>query len=410
MTYFRFFPDVIWIKGRVRSTLYELSDRKVTHLSAADTAILFSFAERSIEETKEFFPSEDVDKLLEQMIANAIGSVYNGAVYAEPYLPHMPFELKGYMEPVLKIDELTLELYPQDVYGVLENKPLLIFQGCNSCIPSVEQKRDQEEVSAEMLSQLAELDEISITNVRLNIGAPTGHYDVFRQLIDRCAHGEDIGVEFVTYLKEISGEFIKFAAEYENSTIVICCSDAECQSELESIKKISTEALEHGVRTVLSVIYLHNTSENTHSAVSEAAASLGVQLRTTELLRSAKDHVLSIGRGEDRLEPADGSVFYAKGKYSTCKYGKLSINCNGVISGCLHDKAAYPQEGGLFDFLVKEGHKRAWEMPKRMSAVCRECENRFACVDCTTIEQALYENPEYISMICGYNTHTGEWC
>lgn len=409
MMYFRFFPDVIWVKGRVRSTLYELSDRKVTHLTASDTDILFSLMDHSIEETKMLFPQADVDTLLEHLICCAVGSIYNGVVYAEPYLPHMPFELKGYLEPLLIIDELTLELFPLDAYGVHESKPLLIFQGCNSCIPSTLPQRNSDEVCAEILSELAELDEIPIRRVKMHIGVPEGHYDAFRQILQCCEHEQNVAVEFVLYLEKISDETINFVAEYENSTLVICCSDVECQSERERIHDMVLAATNRGIRTVLSVIYLHNMPDSPHSAITEIAASLGVQLRTTELLRSSEDHVFSVARGQERLEVADSSAFYFRSKYSLCKYGKLSINCNGRISGCLHDHVAPSQSRGLFEFLAKSGHQFSWEMPKQTVAVCMECENRFACVDCNIIEQALSEHPEYINMICKYKTCDGKW-
>lgn len=409
MSYFRFFPDVIWVKGKVRSTLYEITDRRVTQFSAADTEILYSFAERSIEETKQMFPSASVDALLGRLIDSAAGSVYEGAVYAEPYLPHMPFELKGYLEPVLTIDELTLELYPADPYGVLEDRPLLIFQGCNSCIPSDVPERDPDAVAAEICAELDELSEIPIRRVSLHIGQLAGHEAVIRQILTRCAHGGTTAAEFVMYLREIDSDTLHFAAESANSTLVICCTDAECLSETAKIGAIAAEAAALGVRTVLSVIYPHLSGGDPHSAVAAAAASLGLTLRTTELLRSPDDHVYSVGRGESRLEETDGQGFYARGKYSVCKYGKLAVNLNGIIGGCLHDRGTYPAHSGIFDFLTKNGHQQAWEAPKRLTPVCTDCENRFACVDCHTVEQTLCGHPEYLSMICGYRTDKGVW-
>lgn len=67
----------------------------------------------AIEEIIEKY-GEVAKAIVDKAVGKAWGTVYNHAVYAERYLPKIPFEIKGFTEAPLFIFEIQIELFIKD--------------------------------------------------------------------------------------------------------------------------------------------------------------------------------------------------------------------------------------------------------------------------------------------------------
>ena len=77
------------------------------------------------------------------------------------------------------------------------------------------------------------------------------------------------------------------------------------------------------------------------------------------------------------------------------------VDCNGNIHSCLHDHNILGNlHDGFMKVFEKELHKKYWEKSKNKVEICKKCENRYACIDCNTIEELFGNDEQYKNIIC----------
>ena len=409
MSHFRLFPDVILIEGSCKDALYFLTEGRVIQLGELESRIMSQLRIASIESTCNDFDQIAVNQLIQSLVKDALGTVYSEDVYSESYIPNMPFELRGYLEPILIIEELSIELYPTDPYKIWATNPKVIFQGCNSCIPTENPVKIDFLDTERLCSEIQNTAELEIKNATLHIGDLRNHVNDIVSVIEilRKAHPEiDVGI--TTYPEEINDKTISLLKKIPNLQVTISF-DAEMVEIFPVLTQICNSLSNAGVPITLDAIFPHRDDVNRYSVVKDFATNFGYQLRTTEIMHSSTEHIYSIERGKSRIEKTDSDAFYAKQRYSICQYGKLAINAYGEIGCCLFGKKTGSLERGIYDWLSNNEHRKGWESPKRCAGVCESCENRFACVDCALIEQISKTEPDFLKTICAYNPFSGIW-
>jgi hypothetical protein len=409
MGYFRLFPDVILIEGDCKDALYSLTEGRVIQLGVTESRVLSQLRNTSIENTRSNFGQKAVDRLLQSLVKEALGTIYSEDVYSESYIPNMPFELRGYLESILIIEELSIELYPKDLYKIWTTNPKVIFQGCNSCIPAEDPVNERFLDIERLCSEIQNTEELEIKRAVLHIGDLQDHWDDIILVIERLrkAHPE-IGMEIVTYLEEINDKSISFLKKIPNLRTTVCF-EAETVENPSFFIQICNSLSNAGIPTTLDAIFSHQDNVNRYDSVKEFASHVGYSLRTTEIIHNSDDRVYSIDRGKSRIEKTDSDAFYTRQRYSICQYGKMAITACGKIGCCPFGIKTGSLERGIYDWLSNNEHKEGWESPKRCAGVCGHCENRFACIDCALIEQLSKKEPEFHKTICAYNPFSGIW-
>lgn len=413
MSYFRFFPDVICVEGNVRSTVYSFSDGNVSQLSIYESDILRMLKTESIEETELLMNKEDVSAFIQKMVSSALGTIYEENVYAETYLPHMPFELVGYLEKPLVIEELFIDMFPKDLYNLKQSKnnKEFLFQGCNFCVPSTMKSWDDEYAEKffpVLMSNLNDISQIELKKVTFHIGNPEKVFGYLKRIIEELIQcHSDVRFEFVMYFEDLNLETLSFIQEISNSTIVICCLETV---DMVILHKLCKEIQSRNIRVIVSTLLLHKDDVDYFATAKSFSESTGIQLRSTELLGPTCTCVSSVIRDSERLEMTDADGFYAKGKYSICQYGKVAIDASGNIGACLFGEKAGNLEEGLFRFFEKNMHTKLWEKPKRNYYPCNHCENRYSCVDCNCIEESIAQECNVLRYsFCSYDPDSGRW-
>jgi SPASM domain peptide maturase of grasp-with-spasm system len=95
---------------------------------------------------------------------------------------------------------------------------------------------------------------------------------------------------------------------------------------------------------------------------------------------------------------------------NTCLNRKLSIDKFGTIKNCpsMSKGFGHYKDMKLSDFLLLDGFKDTWTIPKSQISICQDCEYRNACVDCRayiTDPKNIYSKPSK----CGYDPYTAQW-
>ena len=57
----------------------------------------------------------------------------------------------------------------------------------------------------------------------------------------------------------------------------------------------------------------------------------------------------------------------------------------------------------------KDLHTKFWRHSKEDVQRCRGCENRYACMDCASLEEYIDQDEKYLSVLCNYNPEEGIW-
>lgn len=407
MSYYRFYPDVKLVKGTIHSNIYFLGGKELINLNTKESEILEYLENESVESACQRFLAQEVKKILEFLLSKGLGNLYPDKVYAESYIPNMPFELKGYLEPPMIINEMVIEVGYDDRYGIFEKDKLIVFQGCNSCIPSVKLNTNVESELEAVKKCLKEISQIKIEKLTLHCGKLNDYIEYVKDIYHIFNVNNPGGcLEIVTYHDVYSCAVIEFL-EKVNPSFIICSTDKallEKNAFFDDLMELQKRALV-GVNLVL----LHEDS-TCFEDIKKKTIEIGIPLCTTEIIRSVSDKIISLPTSKDRLENVGIESYFFRTKSNGCLYGKIMIDCNGNIRPCLYNSNILGNVlDGFISIFEKELHEKYWTRSKNKIEICKKCENRYACVDCNTIEEFFDQQSEYKNIICDYDVDAGIW-
>jgi radical SAM protein with 4Fe4S-binding SPASM domain len=105
--------------------------------------------------------------------------------------------------------------------------------------------------------------------------------------------------------------------------------------------------------------------------------------------------------------------FFYNQHFNPCLGQQVSVDCDGEIKTCLwaRDVLGNIFKDNLMDMIMSESFDYYWELTKDKIEICKDCEFRYACLDCrvsgTTADgnYSITGKPSY----CNYNPYTGEY-
>lgn len=399
MQYYRNYPDIFKIDGKKNSSIYELTSGEIIQLNEKESEILKELEDFSVEEVERKY-SDEVIKTVNKAVSNAWGTLYDHPVYAERYLPRMPFEIKGFTEAPIDISEIQIELFIREFFVAQRGE--VVFQGCNSVI-SCANKSVAEYRIERIIENLNEMDEILIRKLSLHVGDFREHFEEVTKVINSVVQNhKGVRLEIVTYSEEITEDILEQLSHYERVELVMNYHHIENPNEvIDCIYRIE----DRGISCLVNWIIKDAERENYLKKV-DVLKDAGIVVRTTEYIGESQK-AISICRNKERLEKTDWAMFFERNRFSICQYGKVSIDAAGDISSCLWQRKLGNIDEGLFKFLEQNKHSLLWNAPKRQFSKCKNCENRYSCNDCAVIEQNVDEGK--MEVLCDYNPYEGKW-
>ena len=97
-------------------------------------------------------------------------------------------------------------------------------------------------------------------------------------------------------------------------------------------------------------------------------------------------------------------------EFNNCLNRKLTISKDGLVTNCSQMSQSFGHIASvkLRDVVTSPEFQAPWSITKDQVDVCRDCEYRYACIDCRAItKSSTRPNPK--PKRCTYNPYTGEW-
>jgi radical SAM protein with 4Fe4S-binding SPASM domain len=117
--------------------------------------------------------------------------------------------------------------------------------------------------------------------------------------------------------------------------------------------------------------------------------------------------------GDRRVEDVDVDEYFRRKEGNFCLNGAVAIASNGSILPCPSWETIigniHNQEEDLRNVFRSYKITKFWDLTKNGTPACKECENRYACVDCSLLEWDTKNDISARQHFCNYNPELGEW-
>ncbi|NNU78606.1 SPASM domain-containing protein [Clostridium estertheticum] len=406
MSWLRFYPDVILKKGYVRSTIYFLGESKTIQLSKQDSDILNYLLNNSVEDCCEIYGGEDTQAVISRILKDGMGNLYKGKVVSEKYKPHIDFLPEQFFEPDFFIYQFYIQLPQDDIYDSYGEKDLLIHEGCNSCLIPKVKGMDTESYQKKILDNLDEMKLVRIKQFTLSGGNPMDCWEFVLKLLKKIKENYNCLTEIVFPVVNIPNYVLEDLKEYNillKLSVMAQSMLEEDSSVLNQIKRIIAYDLE----VKLNLIYDTNINidMNYISKIVEECEIVGMDC--THLIHDCNNKLIALSTLPERVENINMDLYYTK---RSCMNGKIAVTIDGNVRPCAFSSHVLGNlEKGVYSIFRKNLHSKYWNHSKENVSRCKGCENKFACIDCASIEEAIELNPDYLSVLCDYQPEQGIW-
>ncbi len=423
--YFRFFPDCQFIVGPARSTMYAIFVDRTYHLSKQQSEIANALSgDNSVEEVVNRYGLA-AEELVDRFIKEGCGALHAQPVFSEPYCPTSSYELRGLLEspPVIKGVYLQLSDACDANCGFCSSNELHKWQGCNSCI-RWPRGGGRERLTLENLdTTIDDLITFGVSNVIFSGGDPLMEWDTLVAISRRLKTANPR----VTLKVNTNGQYVDEAVAQTAKELdivfifsLIGTNEEEYQvtagvpDMYACLNRAILRCKEYGIRYDIAIVISTALRDN-YIKMRECAAALGGKnMFATELIskHGKKDTMVSVPARERRVEDVCAQEFFQRQKYNYCLNGTIAIASDGSIMPCPVWPIAIGNihaPGGLRQPFRTHEINRYWEMTKDTVPVCRDCENRYACVDCSILEWAARTDSSADEHFCPYSPELGEW-
>ncbi|WP_310602963.1 SPASM domain-containing protein [Anaerosporobacter sp.] len=377
-------------------------------LGEEESAIINELISNPIEVVCETFSYTIVEKIIQYLLTNAMGNIYEGDVYNEPYLPYMPFDLRGYIENPCVINQLALEIQSKDK---MEIEPYyLLFQGCNSSLPSQSKISDYDS-SQDIKNALKDIIEIHIEEISFRVNNIDKTIEEIKNIMSVYSNGWKPQMEVITGAFEIAEKNLDYIEENNiNLVISIIETDILDFNKRNDIYDCLDIMEQKGINYALNIILLSDGELECEVLKGIFSKHRPYKISFTEIIENKNIKIRSQFHDERRIENVSMETFFFRGNMNTCLNGKLAIDCMGNIKPCIYSRKILGHiKDGIRKILEDNLQERYWRYSKNKMPVCGTCENRFACADCYLVEEMLETEPKAIKIVCDYDIHTGQW-
>lgn len=406
MSWLRFYPDVILRKGYVNSTLYFLGEKKTIILTTKESELLNFLLEHSIEEAEERFGAEMTEKAVHSILKSGMGNIYQKKVFAEKYKPNIDFLVDQFFQPDLGIYQFAIQLSKEDIYECCSEEELFIHEGCNSCLVKPTAEMDREAYRESLLNNLEEMKPVPVNHFTLYGGNPSACWELVVSLLECIKKNFRCMTEIVFPDLEIPAYMLEELRTYNVLVKISMLAKKIADNPADAAERIKRIA-DYGLDVKLNVIYDAECPQD-YKKVRECAGNFDiVGMDCTHLIHNAKNQLVALDTASERVEDIGMELYYMK---RSCMYGKIAVTVDGNVRPCGFSSHILGNiKDGIMQVFEKDAHTKYWRHCKEEVSRCKGCENRFACIDCALIEEAIEQKPEYLAVLCNYQPEQGIW-
>lgn len=406
MSWLRFYPDVILKKGYVNSTIYFLGEKKTILLTKGESELLNYLLEHTVEETEEEFGVEPVRKAIYAILQNGMGNIYQGKVFAEKYKPNIDFLVEQFFQPDFGIYQFCIQLSQEDVYDCCHREELFIHEGCNSCLVKKGMVMEQDTYKELLLKNLEEMSPVPVNHFTLYGGNPLECWDLVISLLDCIKKNYHCMTELVFPDTLIPSCILEELRAY-NVLVKISTFAKTILNTADRLGETIRGITSYGLDVKLNVIYDAELPTDYIKICKYAEDYDIVGMDCTHLIHNAQNQLIALDTAWNRVEDINMDLYYMK---RSCMYGKIAVTADGNVRPCGFSSHVLGNiSDGIMRVFEQDGHTKYWRHCKEEVSRCKGCENRFACIDCALIEEAIEQKPEYLSVLCSYQPEQGIW-
>jgi len=406
VSWLRFYPDVILKKGYVNSTLYFLGEKKTIVLTGRESELLNYLLEHSVEQAKDTFGSELVECAINKVLDSGMGNLYDNKVFAEKYKPNIDFFVEQFFQDRFSIYEFCVQLPVSEDSEYRAPKNVLVHEGCNSCLVPDIDVMDAVSYRQLLYNNLKLIRGVNVNHFTIQGGNPLDNWELVMELLQEAKEGFKCMTELVFPNKPISRDIVEQLKAY-NVLVKLSLYAEEIIEQNEVFTNNVNLLIQEDMDVKVNVIY-HSKSYVYPSAVNEVIKQLGIDNKDcTHLICGPKDKLIALSTNIDRVENIGPDGYYSK---RSCMLGRIAITADGFIRPCSFNSHVIGYlSHGIMTVFEKDLHTKFWRHSKEDVQRCRGCENRYACMDCASLEEYIDQDEKYLSVLCNYNPEEGIW-
>lgn len=410
--FFSLSGEKVLIKGAKYSNIIDFKNRKIHRLNAHATRILELG-------NQGYKTSEIAGKLSSKIQKSDIMHILNelaGQNIIEFSSRHMPRLTKEYPSPKLNFlwIELTHRCNLRCIHCYAEAKNRTI-------------KRSQDLPKENVQKIIDEAVELGCRRIQFTGGEPTlSKY--FKEVI---VYAKERGFEFIEIFTNgttLNEPVISFLAKNGvNVAISIYSYRAETHDSITGVVGSFERTmnnlkllLDYGVKTCCEVVAMKENEE-------DLAATIYL-LSKLGLCERLPDPVRPIGKGRGMKNwPSNYGLKYIesrpfliiekesyviKQRWNSCWFGKAAVTSSGDVLPCVFARsqvAGNVKQQGFAKIVQGDKMLEFWGLNKDKVYVCKDCEFRYVCEDCTPWSYGFTGNLYSKLPTCTYDPYTGEW-
>jgi radical SAM protein with 4Fe4S-binding SPASM domain len=412
--WFREYPDAVIVHGKVRSTLYFLGDKKVIHLTKTESDIMKALENNEVEDVGKEFGEVITKRAIKELLNYGIGNLYKTKVLAEKYKPYTTFEIPDYFQERLVIHNFYIQVDeddPYDYYEAIHNEKVIVEEGCNSCLITAKLHESIAKYYCHIYDNLNKIKEIQINRVKLFGGNILKQWNRVKGLIEYLETVYGTNIDMVLPVVQLTEEIIKYFSEH-NINIVISIlahyvNDTTFKKHFEDMNhELEKNNVDYSCNIIIDSSYPIDM-EKIRLYLSEFKP---LATNYTHIIHNNREGLVALPVGTDRIENIDMDMYHARKKFNYCRMGVIAINMDGSIRPCIFsiNKIGHLSEG-LIQVFEKNLHTKYWRFTKDNVNPCKQCENRYACVDCSILEEKCNLSESNIKIFCEYDFNKGVW-
>ncbi len=375
--YFRLNPECYFIRGEKYGAVFDLIEGDIYALDKQETEII-----SSLESNK---PVDKGEKFIKNLRRLCLGNFYSRPVYIQKLRVGSPIQDKQLYNPPSLIrgfieinNSCNRDCYFCGYYGINRSYGCM---GCNKWNEGGDLLRLN--VWKRLIGELRDL---GCKDLFITGGDLTLAWEKTMELLD-CAHGDFSNIYLILHRQSISKEIKKdiaskataiiqtedlFSTQFDNSLLNIILDNRNSESR-EHIKN------QHHIMSF--VIQDQNQIPNDLPMISKEKLSA----KMYSFLNNIRYH------------PCLGHTI------SICFNGKV-IPCPTMRNYSLGNVGNLP----LYSIFQEKKIYKFWKLTMEKIDKCKECEYRFACDDCRSLEEALTGKLNG-KRLCSYNPKEGVW-
>ncbi|KPJ72429.1 hypothetical protein AMJ52_06370 [candidate division TA06 bacterium DG_78] len=428
LIYFRFFPDCHYIRGPVRGAIYKITLGKIMHLSKVETEIVNRWLANERIDSVELKYPKVAKELLSRLIGEGIGTVFPTPVYTEPFEPSASHIMEQLFEqpPVIKKAYIQVNNKCNAHCLFCGSSDYYVSAGCVTCLqwPQKRKSSNIDELTFGMLTkQLADLETHTLIfsggNPLLEwnkliaiVRKAINHRSSIKTIVNTNSYGFNEKIAKDAKNLNIQFNFTVFSDSREGYK-KITGSEEIFNSLLQAVELCKANDITYGI----SLLTCPESHDN-YDKIQQFAKNLGgVFLGNSEIFLKAGAKkplaALPIGekQGEKRFSKIDSKNFLEAKHFSRCLHGVIAISCHGIISPCpiLTKPVGKIPKDDIVSIFRNKKLDPYWTFNKTKVPKCKECEFRFACVDCAVTENYRKKDPSIHNAVCTYQPDKGEW-